>query len=88
MADGAEFLEAPTRQLKPSQRCPGCGRLRKKTLSERRHECDCGCSLGRDQAAARVLLQWGLEQERRLQEHALGTITPAGTVGVSAAQAA
>ncbi|WP_132951200.1 zinc ribbon domain-containing protein [Rhodovulum bhavnagarense] len=71
--------------MKPSQRCPACGRLRQKKLSERRHECDCGCSLGRDLAAARALLQWGLEQECRLQQHVVEMTTPAGTVGDQAA---
>jgi putative transposase len=72
---GIEFLEAPTRSLKPSQRCPDCGVLRKKTLSERQHSCSCGCSLGRDEAAARVMLQWGLDELHRLE-----TINTAGTV--------
>lgn len=80
---GAEFLEAKTRELKPSQRCPDCGAVRKKTLAERHHDCDCGCRLGRDEAAARVLLNWGLEERRRRQN--AKTINPAGTVGDQAA---
>ena len=57
----AEFLEADTRRLKPSQRCPDCGAVRKKALSIRQHDCDaCGCSYGRDEAAALTLLRWGL----------------------------
>ncbi|PFG62034.1 putative transposase [Thioclava sp. ES.031] len=80
---GAEFLEAKTRELKPSQRCPDCGALRKKTLAERRHDCDCGCHLGRDEAAALVLLRWGLAQSRHRQN--AETINPAGTVGDQAA---
>lgn len=32
--------------------CSGCGRVVKKTLRERRHECPCGLSLGRDHNAA------------------------------------
>lgn len=59
---GSEFLEAQTRRLKPSQRCPGCGGVRKKPLSLRLHDCECGCRLGRDEAAARVLLDWGLAE--------------------------
>lgn len=72
---GIEFLEAPTRSLKPSQRCPDCGAVRKKALSERKHSCSCGCSLGRDEAAARVMLQWGLQELQNLE-----TINTAGTV--------
>lgn len=75
---GSEFLLAPTRKLKPSQRCPACGSLQKKRLNERVHDCACGCCLGRDEAAARVVLNYGLELVRAArQDH------PAGTVGAS-----
>lgn len=50
----------PTKTVKPSQTCPNCGLQEKKQLSERRHECDCGLRLSRDQAAARVILNWAL----------------------------
>lgn len=74
---GSEFLLAPTRQLKPSQRCPACGTVSRKRLDERIHICSCGCRLGRDEAAARVLLNHGLACEAARQDH------PAGTVRVS-----
>lgn len=35
-----------------SQVCSGCGTLRKKTLDERWHSCECGCQLDRDHNAA------------------------------------
>lgn len=38
-----------------SQECPRCGEIKKKALSERRHECTCGCNLDRDHAAAIVI---------------------------------
>jgi putative transposase len=53
-----QFLLAPTRTLKPSQRCPSCWSLRKKLLDERWHACACGHSEDRDLAAARVVLRW------------------------------
>lgn len=74
---GSEFLLAPTRKLKPSQRCPACGTLQKKRLDERIHHCSCGCRLGRDEAAARVVLDHGLACEAARQDH------PAGTDGTS-----
>ncbi|PZO72147.1 MAG: hypothetical protein DI629_21060, partial [Mesorhizobium amorphae] len=79
-----------TRRLRPSQRCPDCGEIRKKALSERRHACPCGCDLGRDEAAALVLLRWGLDEAARLRAaaEAPGDGHPAGTVGPKAAQAA
>jgi putative transposase len=40
-----------------SQTCPECGQIARKTLSQRRHTCDCGCDIDRDVAAARVILQ-------------------------------
>jgi putative transposase len=39
-----------------SQTCPECGTIKRKTLAERMHRCDCGCTLDRDVAAARVVL--------------------------------
>lgn len=71
---GSDFLEADTRRLKPSQRCPDCDRVRKKPLSQRVHHCECGCRLGRDQAAARVLLNWGTRE-------AASRLHPAGAAG-------
>ena len=61
---GSWYEEAPTRELKPTQRCHTCWQLpdEKKTLSDREHQCPpCGASCGRDENAARVLLRW-LEQ--------------------------
>ena len=58
---GGIFLQAPTRKLKPSQRCPACGALAKKALSQRMHSCGvCGHNEPRDQASARVVLNWAL----------------------------
>lgn len=57
---GGQFEKAPTRQLKPSQRCPACWSLRKKTLNDRWHACACGHEEHRDMAAARVVLRWAM----------------------------
>ncbi len=59
---GAWAMEAPTRQIKPSQTCHACGRQEKKPLGERRHECPCGASCSRDDNAARVLMAWAEQQ--------------------------
>ncbi|MFL5690506.1 MAG: zinc ribbon domain-containing protein, partial [Ktedonobacteraceae bacterium] len=32
--------------------CSNCGTVRKKTLSERWHSCECGCEMDRDHNAA------------------------------------
>ncbi len=42
-----------------SQTCPRCGRMRKKTLAERWHSCECGCEMDRDTAAAKIILDVG-----------------------------
>lgn len=55
---GAWVMEAPTRDLKPSQTCHACGRQAKKPLAQRWHHCPCGASCSRDDNAARVLLHW------------------------------
>jgi len=60
------YKEVPTVRVKPSQRCPGCFRLcGKKRLDEREHHCPfCGWRGPRDQASAKVCLQWA--EGRRL----------------------
>ena len=56
---GAQYLEAPTGKLKPSQRCPECANVAKKALSLRWHCCAaCGHEEDRDSASARVVLRW------------------------------
>ena len=57
---GSEYVEIPTRQVKPSQTCPNCGAKKKKSLAERWHSCSCGCELPRDVASAQVNLNWAL----------------------------
>jgi putative transposase len=78
---GSEYLTANTRRLKPSQRCPGCGTIRKKDLSDRQHDCSCGCRLERDRASSLVLLTWGLEEKEARASAQPGNGHPAGTVG-------
>jgi len=56
----SEFVEIPTRQVKPSQTCPECGAKKKKPLSMRWHSCECGCEMPRDVASAQVNLNWAL----------------------------
>src|SRR5258708_23069781 len=57
---GIEWIEIPTREVKPTQTCHGCGRQEKKTLFMRHHICECGVSCGRDANAAKVILNWAL----------------------------
>lgn len=40
------FVEVPTAKVAPSQTCPACGRKEKKDLSQRIHNCPCGCMQG------------------------------------------
>lgn len=53
---GTRLHVANTRELKPTQRCWRCWRVRKKHLCEREHVCSCGVRLPRDQNSARVCL--------------------------------
>jgi putative transposase len=43
-----------------SQECPNCHALEKKSPAERVHRCDCGLTIGRDHAAAFIILGRGL----------------------------
>ena len=63
---GAIYLEAPTRSLKPTQRCNSCWKITKKTLSDRLHVCSnpiCGHQEDRDINSAQVCLTWARGQE-------------------------
>jgi putative transposase len=55
---GVAYVEVNARGT--SQECPDCGRVVRKDLSQRWHSCECGCSLDRDEASARVILARGL----------------------------
>jgi putative transposase len=57
---GIEWIEVPTREVKPTQTCHGCGRQEKKSLFQRFHDCKCGVSCSRDENAAKVILNWAL----------------------------
>lgn len=57
---GGVFVDVPTRKVKPSQTCPNCGIQKPKSLDERIHHCDCGCTLDRDVASAIVCLNYAL----------------------------
>ena len=57
---GGWYLALSPRTIKPTQTCAVCGRQEKKLLSQRQHVCPCGSVCGRDENAARVLLQWAL----------------------------
>jgi Putative transposase DNA-binding domain len=59
-----------------SQECSSCGKIVKKTLSTRTHVCQCGCSLDRDENAARNILGRGL-----------GTAGHTGTLALNASNA-
>lgn len=43
-----------------SQECSSCGRVAKKSIKQRTHECECGCKLDRDHNAAINILRRGL----------------------------
>ena len=55
----------PTRQLKPSQRCPECGVVHKEwaELSNRYHSCECGFEMPRDKTSTVVMYQALLNQQ-------------------------
>jgi len=74
---GCELLVLDTRKHRPSQTCPGCGAVRKKTLSERTHHCGCGFVASRDEAAALAMLAAGLKLKGREPAWAARPETPA-----------
>lgn len=78
---GCELIEVDPRYT--SQTCPDCGQVAAKSLSQRIHQCDCGCKMDRDVAAARVILGRAVVGPGALNvagcgERALGNITLEG----------
>lgn len=70
---GIPYIEVPTRKIKPSQTCSGCGNVKKKLLSERIHDCtSCGKRLDRDINAATVILNYALTGSVTGREPTLG----------------
>ena len=59
-----------------SQECPACGKSSKKTLSDRWHECPCGCSMPRDVASGQVLVNRLLDRGAHGLENACGDELP------------
>lgn len=67
---GGFYIESPTRQLKPTQRCAKCWELTPKTLGDRVHVCSnpkCGHTENRDVNAAQVNLIWARVRNWPLQ---------------------
>ncbi len=78
---GAIYLEAPTRSLKPTQRCAVCWKLTKKDLSDRLHVCSnpqCNHSENRDVNSAQVCLAWarGQELSSKTADESSSTVNP------------
>jgi putative transposase len=55
-AEGAAKLIVRVNARHTSQTCSACGAVKKKTLSERWHSCECGAELHRDHNAALNIL--------------------------------
>ena len=65
-AKGGLLLILDTKKLKPSQRCPNCGKVHKQwaDLSNRYHICDnCGFEVERDKGSALVMYQTALSRQ-------------------------
>jgi putative transposase len=62
---GGMLVEINTRKHKPSQTCPVSGEVVKKKLSQRTHTLPDGSVIGRDHAAAMVILSVALSQHGR-----------------------
>lgn len=66
---GGLMLMLPTKQIKPSQRCPKCGAVHKEwaDLSNRYHICsDCGFEIPRDRGSVMVFYNVATHQQPEL----------------------
>jgi len=64
---GRQLIEVDPKYT--SQQCPQCHAIAKKALSERVHRCACGLTIGRDHAAALVILGRGLRLQAQTDKH-------------------
>jgi putative transposase len=62
---GCKVILLDTRRHRSSRTCPSRARVRKKSLSERGHQCGCGFAAARDQAAALLMRVDGLKLSGR-----------------------
>jgi putative transposase len=86
---GGFYLESPTQQLKPSQRCAVCWELTPKTLKDRVHICSnpaCGHVEDRDVNSAQVNLIWARGQESSLASAESAIPTDCGSMRQMAAK--
>ena len=63
---GGLMLMLPTKQIKPSQRCPSCGKIHKDwaDLSNRYHVCnDCGFEVPRDRGSVMVMYNVAIDRQ-------------------------
>ena len=63
---GGLMLMLPTKQIKPSQRCPNCGKVHKEwaDLSNRYHVCnDCGFEIPRDKGSVMVMYNVAIDRQ-------------------------
>ena len=68
-ARGGLMIVLDTRKIKPSQRCPKCGKVHKKwaDLSNRYHKCDdCGFEIPRDKGSVMVMYNVATNQQKGL----------------------
>lgn len=80
---GGFYVESPTRQLKPSQRCAKCWELTPKPLKDRVHICSnpvCRHVENRDVNAAQVNLIWARGQELSSLDAESPSSTPCGSM--------
>ncbi len=64
-AESASKLFVQVEARGTSQECLACGRVEKRALSLRAHECSCGCTMTRDHASSLVILDRGFRRYGR-----------------------
>ncbi|WP_448600397.1 zinc ribbon domain-containing protein, partial [Thermoleptolyngbya sp.] len=80
---GGFYVESPTQQLKPTQRCARCWELTLKTLQDRIHVClnpACEPVEDRDVNAAQVNERWARGLERTSLDAELASSTSCGSL--------
>jgi transposase len=63
-ATGGSYVEVPAKVTKATATCPGCGTVEGKESRQRIHNCACGCTMGRDTAAAINLARYALGKKQ------------------------
>ena len=74
-ATSGEYIEVTAKLVKATATCPECGKVQGKDTSQRVHDCNCGCKMDRDTAAAINLARYQLQKKQSYPIRSRGVLS-------------